>query len=592
MTAIRKIVIIGVGPRGGYSLEKLVFELASRNSLFNIHLSLFESTENFGNGQVYDLHQNPSNWINITERILELDERKAIDTNTLKIASFPSYHDWIDKDFSTFSDDAIDNYPPRVQIGEYLSQRFQSLAKPLIESNIISLHQEQVKEVTLLDNEKVQITTNANTHEEFDEVLLTIGHQLTELCQQMSEWNKFAKGKENIKLFKSPYPTTDYLHHENLNNESVIGIRGFGLATIDVVRAIAEKFGRFKVLDEQTRLSTYEMEEEITLQLVPFSLDGLPPSPKPLNARIDNWFKPSEASILRFEKQIENKQIQKEAESPHFLIEAFAPIAADIYLNLPNSINPQNLSRAAITKLVKKWLEDQSLENPLLVSQKQSAKKSMKSFVEMATGKTAISLDFCVGQVWRHCQNSIYKQLSYSECSDSVFAEIIALDEWTKRYSYGPPVESLQQLLALEEVGILNLEMVNDPNIELTKEGWQFQLSGKSITTTIMIDSVLDAPQIKIVKSPIVKNMLLDDLIKVIHDDLGVKTNEYGYLISKNTDRNIPIALLGRLAKGTIIGVDAITECFGSRPHQWAKQAASNHIKWLDKNYLKNGKNI
>jgi len=584
MTAIRKIGIIGVGPRGGYSLEKLIIELVKQNSLLNIHISLFESTGNFGNGQVYDIDQNSSNWVNITERILELDQREAIDIDSLKIASFASYHDWADKDFNTLSDDTIDTYPPRAQVGEYLSQRFQSLAKPLIQSNIIALHKEQVKEVKLLNNDKIQISTNAKAYEEFDEVLLTIGHQSTEPPQQIADWEKFAGDKKNINLFKSPYPVADYLHHKNLNNESIIGIRGFGLAMIDVVRAIAEKFGEFITLDEQTRSSTYQIEQKGTPTIVPFSLDGLPPSPKPLNAQIDKWFKPTEASILKFEKHIGDKKNQAAAESPRFLIEAFAPIAAGIYLDLPNIINPQNLSASAIIKLIEKWLEDQSFENSLIISPKQPAKESMKSFVEMAIGEAAISLDYCIGQVWRYCQPSIYKKLSFNECSDNVFAEIIALDESTKRYSYGPPVESIQQLLALEKAGILNLDMANDPNIKLTAEGWQFNLADQSITANFMIDSVLDAPQIKVVNSPIVENMLVDNLIKIVHNDLGVETNENGYLISKESDKKIPIALLGRLAKGTIIGVDAILECFGSRPLQWAKQASERHINWLNKN--------
>jgi len=584
MTAIRKIGIIGVGPRGGYSLEKLIIELVKQNSLLNIHISLFESTGNFGNGQVYDIDQNSSNWVNITERILELDQREAIDIDSLKIASFASYHDWADKDFNTLSDDTIDTYPPRAQVGEYLSQRFQSLAKPLIQSNIIALHKEQVKEVKLLNNDKIQISTNAKAYEEFDEVLLTIGHQSTEPPQQIADWEKFAGDKKNINLFKSPYPVADYLHHKNLNNESIIGIRGFGLAMIDVVRAIAEKFGEFITLDEQTRSSTYQIEQKGTPTIVPFSLDGLPPSPKPLNAQIDKWFKPTEASILKFEKHIGDKKNQAAAESPRFLIEAFAPIAAGIYLDLPNIINPQNLSASAIIKLIEKWLEDQSFENSLIISRKQPAKESMKSFVEMAIGEAAISLDYCIGQVWRYCQPSIYKKLSFNECSDNVFAEIIALDESTKRYSYGPPVESIQQLLALEKAGILNLDMANDPNIKLTAEGWQFNLADQSITANFMIDSVLDAPQIKVVNSPIVENMLVDNLIKIVHNDLGVETNENGYLISKESDKKIPIALLGRLAKGTIIGVDAILECFGSRPLQWAKQASERHINWLNKN--------
>jgi len=582
MTAVRKIGIIGIGPRGGYALEKLILELVERNGLSNIHLSLFESTGNFGNGQVYGVNQNSSNWINITERILELAPRKAIDTNTLKIASFPSYQDWVDKDFAAVAKDTIDTYPPRAQIGKYLSQRFQSLAKPLIQSNIVALYKEQVNELKLVGQDYVQIITNTNRYEELDEILLTIGHQTTELDQQLLDWSLIAKNKETISLFESPYPVINYLDHENLNSKSIIGIRGFGLAMIDVVRAIAETFGRCTIVNEKTRLTTYQPEAKKTPILVPFSLDGLPPAPKPLNAKIDKWFEPTEAAILKFEEEIGNRQIQREAASPHFLITAFAPIAATIYSELPNAINPQNLSKIAIEDLIVQWLEDQSFEHPLVTPRKQAARKSMEEFVDMAIGKNAISLDYCIGQVWRHCQPSIYKQLSFNACSDKVFAEIIELDESTKRYSYGPPVESIQQLLALEKSGVLNLDLVNDPTIELTEEGWQFNLGDTAITATIMIDSVLDSPKIKLVKSPIVKNMLSDDLIKVVHDNLGVETDENGYLISNN-NRKLPIALLGRLAKGTIIGVDAILECFGDRPQLWSKQAAENHIDWLKK---------
>jgi hypothetical protein len=93
MTAIRKMGIVGVGPRGGYALERLVVELAQQNSLFNIQIALFESTGCFGNGIVYDTHQSSSNWINITERALELEQRVAIQTDGVSIPAFPSYHE-------------------------------------------------------------------------------------------------------------------------------------------------------------------------------------------------------------------------------------------------------------------------------------------------------------------------------------------------------------------------------------------------------------------------------------------------------------------------------------------------------------------
>jgi len=583
MTAIRKLAIIGVGPRGGYALERLIKELVEQNKLFNIQISLFEATSNFGNGQIYDTKQVLSNWINITERILELEERQRIQNKGLQINSFPSYHQWIQRDYKSIAKVEFDIYPPRAKVGQYLFKRFQSLIDPLIKSKIVTLHKELVKEIRFIDHEKLELWVDEHSHEVFDEVLLTIGHQPTKLSKQISDWENYASGHNNLDLFKSAYPVKDYLHSKNLNNESIIAIRGFGLAMIDVARAIAERFGSFVIKDKHNRACAYQIEQEIKTIIIPFSLDGLPPAPKPLNAKIDETFKVSALSISIFEKEIGNKKIQKEAKSPDFLIKSFARIAVDIYSDLAKDNKLQVPSNQELEKLICRWLKDQNIEHTLFTPLKQAAEKSMRDFVAMATGYLPPSLDYCIGQVWRHCQPTIYKALSYNKCSDQVFAEIIKLDESTKRYSYGPPVESIQQLLALLDAGFLNLDLVDDPDIELANQGWSLEKLSNQIIATIMIDSVVDAPKIKSVSSSIVKQLLADDLMNVVHDDLGVATDEYGYLKLKDKKNKIPIALLGRLAKGTVIGVDAILECFGSRPREWAKQAANNHIDWLDK---------
>ena len=581
MTNQRTLAIIGTGPRGGYALENLIQELIKANSLSNIHILLFEETGLFGNGQVYKTDQVSSNWININERILNLEKRETIDIDKIKIPAFPSYHEWIDKDFNKTTKAEADTYPPRAQVGEYLKQRFQTLANPLLTANIISLVKEKVTEVETAS--KIVLKTNSNTYKNIDEVLLTIGHQPTFTSKQIKEWEAFASGKSNINLFQSPYPIAQFLICDNITHKSKIGVRGFGLAMIDVVRGIANKFGDFIITDENTKACSYKTDYKITDLFIPFSLDGLPPAPKPLNAEIDNWFKPTKKQISDFEDIIKNTSTQKKAESLLFLIQAITPIVAKIYQKLPQYYLPE-LPKKDIETITEKWLLDQTYQHPTIIPQQQPADQSMQNFVSMATGKKAISLDFCIGQVWRHCQPSIYDKLSFNSCSDKVFSEIIKLDESTKRYSYGPPVESVQQMLALHEAGVMTLDFVNNPEFELTNNGWKMLVNQKAKTVDIMIDSVLDAPKINAVNSPIIKNMLTNDLIEAVHDELGVATDENAYIISNNSNNKPSIALLGRLAKGTVIGVDAILECFGTRAKNWAKKATEHHVNWL-KNY-------
>jgi uncharacterized NAD(P)/FAD-binding protein YdhS len=579
----RKLAIIGVGPRGLNALENFMLKLSHESDNAQIQLYLFEETGDFGNGQVYNTNQVESNWINISERILCLDEMPEIQFDEIQIPSFPSYHSWANIDIKTLPENLPDTYPPRSKIGEYLKMRFENIIQPLMLGGNASLYTEKVENVKLLDNGKIDITTNLNLFKHIDEVLLTIGHQPTFESEQIAEWESYFKKNDKTSLLKSPYPIDNILKCANLSSDSTIGIRGFGLAMIDVARALANKFGKFE-LDNYTQTCTYIPNHNNCPILIPFSLDGLPPAPKPLNAHIDKLFEPTKEQISQFESKISDSTIHKNAVSPKFLICAIAPIVANIFIHLDSSIIAKQYTEKGLEHIVQQWLEDEKYEHPLITSQKKSTFDKMKDYVAMANHSISSSLDYCIGQVWRHCQPSIYEKLSYNECSEEVFAEIINLDERLKRYSYGPPVESIQQMLALIEAGVMNLDLVNNPTIELTSSGWQLVRDNKSSTADIMINSVLNAPQIKQVNSPIVTNMLSNELIQAVHDDFGVLTDENGYLIPKNNDQSIPIALLGRLAKGTIIGVDAILECFGQRPVNWAIEAVRRHKNSLSEN--------
>ncbi|MFT7483396.1 MAG: putative NAD(P)/FAD-binding protein YdhS [Oceanospirillaceae bacterium] len=128
-------------------------------------------------------------------------------------------------------------------------------------------------------------------------------------------------------------------------------------------------------------------------------------------------------------------------------------------------------------------------------------------------------------------------------------AEIIKLDKQLKRYTYNPPVARLT------EAGVTNLNTVNNPEIELKKKGWVLKKNVESNNVDIMINSVLDPPKLKAVNSSIVKNLLDKDLIQAIHDDFGVHIDNNYYVPSRNKAYQLPIALLGRLAKGTVIGL-------------------------------------
>lgn len=575
---IRKnsLAIVGLGPRGVHALENFIALFAKKVNDQQLHILLFEETTQLGHGHVYDVHQTASNWVNISERALELAGRQAIILDNTTIPSFPTYHEWTNKDFATIPKSKADHYPPRAKIGKYLKERFQSILVVLKAQKLVTIIKARVENI-VFENDSLLLETNTKKTYKVGEVLLTIGHQPTKNDAQIEEWISFTKEKEKVELFTAPYPIEQFLNSKKITPTATIAIRGFGLATIDVIRGIAEKFGDFVIAEEATKLVGYESNVAMSNLFVPFSLDGLPMSPKPLNAVIDQLYQPTSAQIANLERIIGDKATQQNAKNAQFLIDAIAPIAASIFLRLPNKFNGNANSEEAITGLAKAWLQDEAYQHELIIATEKPAVEIMQTLVAMAVATGPVSLDFCIGQVWRHCQPSIYEKLSYNECAPSTFADIIQLDERLKRYAYGPPVESIQQLLALVSAGVLTLKMLENPEIALVEEGWKLELNQTEITANIMIDAVLDSPKILTVNSPLVKNLLSSDLIQAVHDDLGVFTNENGYLRSKNTQQKLPIALLGRLAKGTVIGVDAILECFGERSRNWAEEAVARY---------------
>lgn len=572
-----KLGIVGLGPRGLFALEQLLDLIETQQELLRYKIVLFDKNTP-GCGQVYEINQVHTNWINVADRVLQLPERTEKKWDDIVVPSFPSYHDWIE--FNGRDNDLYDVYRSRTTLGSYLKQRYESLTYNLLTNDVIEYYAEEVVALEYNDND-ISIKTEMNRMVCVDEVLLTIGHQTTQLSEEDYLWQQHAETNKSIKFFKHPYPIEQYKEIYNITEKNLV-IKGFGLAMMDVVRGIAEQLGEFKVLNTETQQFSYKTTHKLQQFFVPFSLDGLPMAPKPINATIDHWFKPTPELLEDFGVFIGDSIIQKNAKDTSFLIDIIAPVITAVYMQLQHITWERHLGFHTVKETVVEWLKDESFTHQSIIDREETAINMMKLYVNMAVGKAPISLDYCIGQVWRHCQPIIYEKLSYSVCNDEVVKQIISLDERLKRYAYGPPVASIQQLITLVDNEVMTLDFVNAPSIEMTSNGWELKKDNKKVETTIVINSVLDAPQIKKVTSPLIKELLKNNHIKAMHDDLGVSTNIEGMVVSSKQDNYPPLAILGRLAKGTIIGVDAILECFGKRPQRWAEGfIVRNRVKSL-----------
>lgn len=570
------LAIVGLGPRGHYALERFVQELSRAGTVKAVRILLVEETEQLGNGPVWDLSQPDSNWSNVNARILELPERPEINLGTALIEGFPSYHDWAAKKPTARSADNSDHYPPRSVVGTYLHERFATLLHPLVEHGIAKLVQERAVAVALTEKGSC-VTTRSGVKFFADQVLLTVGHQPTQQDPQIKGWRAEIEAKDSLCLFDEPYPVGPIVDSIKTRTEAAIAVRGYGLATIDVVRSIAVSHGSFSLRDEQSRELTFAPTGEVAPTIIPFSLDGLPMGPKPVTEHLDRQFAPSEKILEALGRELSDPELQARATGKAFLLDAMTPVIVSVFRGLEHKRDDAPFDHDALHHLVKAWIEDPAQGHKCCLDTDQPPIDLLKNLVQIANGSAPVSLDYCIGQVWRHCHPTIYSSLSHSALSDDILAEIILTDESMKRYAFGPPIESLQQLIALYEAGMLDLAYLADPDITVIDHGWVLTSGDHHATAQIMVNAVLDAPKIADVRSPLIEGLLHDGLVAPVHDELGVATTADGYVISQN-ENILPIAVLGRLAKGAIIGVDAILECFGERPRTLASSAAKRAV--------------
>lgn len=560
---------MGCGPRGLSALESVYkfYNEAKTNTILEV--LVFESTNQFGNGRVYSTSQVESNWLNISNRALTLNARKVLKNNNFYIREFPSYHDWIN--FNN-DDSQIDVFSSRADIGKYLHERFKTIKEDLEQAELIQTFNACVERVKFIENE-FSLITNEGLVYKADEVVLTIGHQPTNVSPQLKKWQNYVSKHQGLILIKEPYPIRELLESESINASTTIALRGFGLAMIDVARAlVVETDGSFEITDTKTQAMICKLGKNTPRKIIPFSLDGLPMSPKPLNAIIDRWFMPSDTQLQSFANALKTATNNAEnTNSSNFLVQSITPLISEIFLKLGDKSMPHELSKNSLNTLIENWILNNEDNHNIFLQATLSTKLIMKRYVEMATGTGLISLEYCIGQVWRHCQPTMYSELSFTNFSDEVISKIVNLDEKYKRLTFGPPVASIQQLLAMIDAGIMSLKIIQDPDIKCSEDGWVFDPEDTNATAQVMINTVLDAPKILEVNSPIIINLLQDDHLQPINSKLGLKTYKNGIINLPNTNKTIPISLLGRLAKGSIIGVDAMLECFGSRIDFWAK---------------------
>ena len=529
------IAIVGMGPRGLGALEALATQLGNTDLVFDV--DIFDPVKHLGAGPNFCPDESKLCLLNIPTREI------SVEPPALPRAQVGQFPDW-----PSLSGNP-DTFPPRAILGEYFEARYRDLdrnAKALC----LSQRPETVTDIQN-ENDGWWIETGRQRFGPYHEVLLTQGQPATKLDEQLGRWTDHVQN--NAGELSAAYPGTTLLKTAQNWAGKNVAIRGLGLSTLDVLRILTCGLGgRFE--DGRYLRSGSE-----PAKILPFSLDGHAPVPKPANAKLDTMFDPTKDETNAFDAALMKATTQSRETAIMTASEALVAPAARILKEMGNPLKEDD---------VRNWL---TLERDAPGSQEtQSPTEALRTGIAIADGGLPPSIGFVVGQLWRKWQNALRSGFNSAQISPETAKALVSFDEGLKRYSYGPPVRSAKELIMLIDAEVVDLCAADDPSIRLIEEGWQLFDANREIAVSVMIDAVMPSPALDTTADPLIEKLMAKGNISAVCDGLGARAKADGQLIGQNGKSASGLCLLGRLSLGSVIAVDSIHDCFGAATKRWA----------------------
>lgn len=526
-----RVAIIGAGPRGLGALEALAE--ACDQSGTDLRVCIYDPYPAPGAGPNFDPGQSGLDRLNIPLRAIDLPASALADQ------TIPDLAEWLALRRTATDPDA---FLPRAILGRYLAGRWKAVALAMQARwgpAAVRLYATRVLSLTQ-DGGAWVVQAGVGEPATFDAVLLTPGQPETDPDPQLRGWQASeAAGR----LFPA-YPTA-VLSRADLAGQTV-AVRGLGLSTLDVVRGLTlGKGGRIEG-------GVYHRSGSEPAQIVPFSLDGQPPMPKPETATLDGMYDPDAGSpgAAQFDDAVTAACRTGPAAAKALLVATLAPLVGAA------------MQRAGARKTdPAPWLTREAAGTS--APEHDDPVQALDLGLAMATGARAPSAGYAAGQVWRWLQPALRRGFRKGAPQGETAAALIAFDEGMKRYSYGPPVASAQELRVLIAEGLVDLRAAEDPDIVAHAEGWTLFKGPDTVRAAAMIDAVLQGPDLARITDPLIASLRAQGILRPRSDGLGADLEPGGFAAPG-------LAVLGRLGLGSVIAADSIHDCFGEGPRIWA----------------------
>ncbi|MGO4911041.1 FAD/NAD(P)-binding protein [Leeuwenhoekiella sp. W20_SRS_FM14] len=572
------IGIVGFGPKGFYGFERLIATLHEQPEIPEITIHLFNESEAFATGWVYDVRQPDYLLMNYPNQYISLKPF----TNPAPILPICTFTEWRSK--QTDNSEAFENtqIAPRKEVGLYLNYFFDELCR-LSDSRItIKKHITKVENIEEKDS-RFLLRTNGSPINNilFDALLITTGHS-----PAISSKLQSAKADESTIPFV--YPFTEKLKH--IRSQSTVAIKGIGLTAIDTILGLTEgRSGYFK----QTNANqlTYFKSGLEPQTIFPFSRSGVPIIPrgeqttrlKQTSFYLKEFVEKSKSNKHQFDFESEVLPIIKQdivAAFYHSLFELnnFKFDAAIKYTQLEQVIENFHILHPELGKFTA-----EALLNPQLNSDKgqhlaaknywefwiRENQKENSPFVAAAAAWRFLSEDF----------NYLYSRNRLTKASKTAFQQ--AYFGLFNRVSYGPPVSNIAKMIALADAGILDFSFSQSPSVDRMTKNATLSIPNKKIDIQHLVDARLprgfSSNSSVIFNSNTSTNLFSFEKKSDNYNEL--KCTPEGYPIDSSGAAIKSIVLYGTPTEETLFDNDTLSRKHNDTATQWAKNTVAQLTK-------------
>lgn len=573
-----RIAIVGFGPKGLYSFERLLAHLntAPTNTLIEIHL--FNKTGFFGAGDVYRTDQHNCLIMNYANQNINMWPSGFPKP---RVGHTPDFSSWL-RNKKNSSAHPFD-FSPRSLVGEYLMDGYNSLIQYLPNNMVIFTHIGTVADVTLIKNRYKITWRDADTASasvlKCNQVLFTTGH--TTFKSEKEEQVSVACKIEFI------YPT-----HKKLKDvavDSSVGLKGIGLTGMDAILALTEaRGGSFDINEDSSH--TYRPSGKEPKKIYPFSRTGLPMVPRNGLASVNTklyYFTEKRMHQFKIKTSIDFEESLLPLIKKEFIFSFYSVLFINHGLQLLFDEDFQKVQNQ-ITFFHQKiprhpvftW---ENLTDPFRGINELTTELIKEHLIgllkEAILGEDQSPLMSALAS-WRKISPLFNQVYSYGGLHakshrkfDTYYFGLF------NRLAYGPPIKNVKKLIALMDYGILDFSYAKSATVEQNKN--RFQIIGRDQKRKTPIDYLINAtiPKAngKAFKNELYRNLVGNGLIQPFENTVNgsyypgcLSINTIGNPISKKGGLNSAFTFYGTPTEGITFDNNTLSRTRNNFASAWA----------------------